>query len=403
MRSGTVSPNDSPKNKDMLAELAMYLAYRLAHPPFNDTPPPMRSNESLESLLEEADRYFTMPNPKLPPTDNQVAYGRELGVQMAEKLRTVMTKSVNKLERVNAARMLALAGKLPCEPLADTYLGLIKDDKVPREIKLFAYHGLARLLAQTHPKDPKNFARHLIDDVKKLAAICGVLEAEITRPYPPKTSPGEIRVEQFIRLEAVKALAQFKNCVVRNNQKVALAKPVWTLLRVARNDPSVLANDPEVLASIKPEDRPDYAYSKHERIEALIGLCTMRPDDKVNAGALAYLINATFIDLGKLQASDRSQFVADERNRPTVPWKITATRLDEALRPWREAVAKLPERANPKPAVALADIALRVFAKLAQEGVRAVPDVGQFDTWSANNKPAAPQIITDDDTTTFRP
>jgi len=163
MRQGIESPT-AGSNKEAISDLAKWLAHRLVHPPFNGQTPPKATSESLETLLQDAERYFTMANPRVPPNDNQIAYQRELGEQMANELLYVMGETVNKLEKVNAARMLALSGKLYCEKLADVYLTLLREEKYPREIKLFAYQGLRNLLAIPDPHDPK---RHILKDVVK--------------------------------------------------------------------------------------------------------------------------------------------------------------------------------------------------------------------------------------------
>jgi hypothetical protein len=392
MRLGKLAVGADPKNKEVLSDLAKWLSYRLVFPPFNGKPLPKKPivPEDLETLLREADRYFSIPKNDGKTLDaNQMEYGRELGKCMSDELLFVMSETPEKLEKVNAARMLALAGKLPCEELADTYLKIIKEEQFPDEIKLFAFQGLRNLLAIPDRLNPAN---HFIKiNVKRnlLAEINEELEKIILRQFPPNLPLDRALVIQFIRREAVKAMAQFKHALLYDPAgKEIVGKPIWTLLRVARNDPTAL---------------PGHNYHPMERIEALIGVCTMRPDKNVNCDAVAYLVNETLLEMADWQGREKSELAKDPRNKPIVPWKLVGYRLDDAMKQWTANAAKVPSERNPKYAIELADMSSKkMFGKLMVDGVNAVPDYRSLTNWRSDRKPKIAQVIADDMTTAYQ-
>jgi hypothetical protein len=410
MRRGEQKPSDG-KNKEAIADLAKYLSHRLVFAPYGTKQAPIRipANESLDELMKEAETFFRPGIVNLGPDkiDNYLAYANELGEQMAEELMYVMNETVVKLEKVNAARLLALCGKLPCEKLADVYMKIIREDKYPREIKLFAFQGLRNLLSIPDHRDP---AKHFIKDVvkknaadpkdagtvvSKIAEIYTLLDQVITQPHY-KVTPDEALVIQFLRREAVAAMAKFKVCVIRNHRKEVMGKPIWTLLRVARNDPTIM---------------PGYNFHAQERIEALLGILTMRPidaaglpDPKVNLEAIAYLVNETLYEMTDWQAGEKAQMLKDPRAKPLVAWKITGTRLNDAMKQWKDNMARLPANSGKQTVIDLADMATaKMLSKLETEGINAIPEARFFSDWrkAPERKPTVPQVLTDDESTKF--
>ena len=389
MRSGTISVGSNAKNKELLGDLAKWLSWRLAFPPYNGEEPKTKipgPPESLDILLDEGERKFSWPNPKQPPNENQLEYAQELGKAMDEELMYVIEESVSKkIVRVNAARMLAHAAKMPYAGFADTFLKIIKQEKYGPELKLFAFQGLHNLLAISEPRDP---TRHFIKDHAKLAEICKTLDEIITHQYPKGFTQDAALVVQFIRREAVRAMAQFKHSVIRNNRNMPLAKPIWTLVRVASND-RVVSPDKAAL--------PDFGFHPLERIEAVIGICTMQPDKTENIDAVVYVVNEAFLELGTWHETEKAQFQKDPRNKPIVPWKITASRLTEALKTWKAQTANLPATRNPSYVSNFTEQAIqKSLAKIEAAGVEAVPDNRPFSTWRNDRKPKVAQILSDD-------
>ena len=392
MRAGTVSyASDVAKHERLINDLARWLAHRLVHPPFNGKEADKKAGpfpEDIETLTAEVNRWCTWPNPNAPPNAMQVEFAKALGKELSTKIMEVYDQTDNRLVRVNAARMLSVIGRLPYEGLADVYLKMIRDKSYPDEIKLFAFQGLRSLLSITDPITP---TKHFITSNEKLAEIAKELENYITFKSPANLSPDQARVIQYIRREAVRALAQFKVGVVRQ-QQVALAKPVVTLLRVATNDRYVPAGDQAL---------PGYGFHIMEQIDAVIGITSMVPDKSLNMDVVAWMLNDAMDDISKFQAKDRSDFQKDMRNKPLVPWKVTAVRLLDGYGLLKKNLAGLPPRLNPKTASDYCDLAIKTFYRVENEGVNAQPDYGGFRTWKtdAARKPKAGTILVDDDTT----
>ncbi len=388
MRQGRIPPD-----KEELANLAKWLAHRLVHPPYNGVDP-----ESLRLLMDEGDkRWFRFPNPTAAPNALQLDYGKEFGKAMEYELMYVMTEATQRLEKVNAARMLALVGKLPYEGLADTYLKIIKEDKYPPEIKLYAFEGLRNLLAIPSPNDFTNPDKQFLERSPKLSEIAVELDKFITRPLPPDLSNDDIRVIQFVRREAVRALAQIKVNVIRQQQET-LARPIWTLLRVATND-SIVGG-----AAGKQVDEtiPGYPYHVLERIEAVIGICSMIPDRALNVELVAYLIDEALVDITVFHAAERARLLKDQRNKPLVPWSIMAARLTEAMNLWKDRSAQLKIAGAPAVAGLFNLATLKTLSKLEKDGVSAVPDNRQLITWKNDHKPKSMQVIAEDESTTVK-
>jgi hypothetical protein len=392
LRSGTVSYSSNvKKHEPLLSELAKWLAYRLVLPPYNGTEPQKKVPglpENLETLMSEAERFLSFPS-LTPPNDAQLEYAKAFGKALEYELMEVYQKSEKKLEKVNAARMLAMVGKLPYADVADTYLKIIRDGSYPLEIKLFAFEGLRNLLAIPDPLFPDVPEKHFIKSAAKLAEICNELEKFILQKHPSDMSAGEAQVQQYVRREAVRALAQIKISVIRQSQ-VPLAKPIWALLRVASNDKIV-----------KPADAamPRFGFTMPERIEAIIGVAWMAPDRDLNLDLVVDVINDAMIEVGAFQAKERTDF-ADPRNKPLVPWKLTGVRLIDAFKQWKTGVG-VRNLHSPTSVVNFVDRALKYdcLPKLETDGVNAKPDYRAFDDWKRNIKPKAKQVLEDDATT----
>jgi hypothetical protein len=398
MRSGTMEFADDPKKyTDQFQRLARYLAHRVVHPPYNGMEGPKKGGlpENIETLMEEAEHFLSWPNRLTVPNPNQIDYAVNFGKALEYEVMEVYEKAEKRLEKVNAARMLSLIGKMPYEGIADTYVKIIREDKYPLEIKLFAFEGLRYLLAIPDPLFPnRHFFWHAAKNAAKGAEIAKALEMFITRKYAAGLPAEDARVIQYVRREAVRALAQIKYSVIRQGAAVVLDKPIWTLLRVASNDKIV-----------KPADAamPGHGFSMPERIEAVVGILSMAPDPEVNLDVVAYLVNDALIEIGTFHNKERTDFQLDPRNRPLVPWRITGVHLADALKQWKTVTSTSTSRLRgAAEAGKFVDKALelRCIPKLEDRGVEAQADFRAFDDWKRDHKPKATQVIEADDTTT---
>jgi hypothetical protein len=396
MRQGKVAPD-----KEQIETLAKWLTHRLVHPPYNGLELNSKTSgqADLQSLLTEVERWCRWPNPGQAPNDLQLQYAKEFGKAMEYELLYIMAEASSRLDKVNAARMLAVVGKLPYEALADTYLKIIREEKYPPQIKLYAFEGLRNLLAVPSNGDFNDPSRQFLERSPKLPEIALELDKYITQPLPANLNSEEIRVIQFVRREAVRALAQVKPCVIRKQQDT-LAKPIWTLLRVATNDSIITGAAPKSVD----DTLPGYPYHILERIEALIGICSMNPDRALNAELVAYLIADTLLDVTAFHDAERARFLKDTRNKALVPWQIMGSKLSEAMNLWKERTALNKYKLAGAPVAAnLVDLAIqKCLSKLEKEGVSAVPDNRWLKTWKDEHKPKSAQVLAEDESTTVK-
>jgi hypothetical protein len=391
MKLGTINVKDKPEYPNYIADLASFAADRVVHPPYNGEEAKTKTNESIESLLDEVSGWCVFPKRgNIDETNNQIDNARVFVEKMDERIQYVMKNTVKRLEKVNAARMLTVVAKVPVpylrsketkHALVDSLLKMIRDPQHPDEVKLYLFQALGNVLSAVDVKDP---TLGVIQDPDKLAEVCKELDTIITTNYAaPKLQGDELLqwglVTQYIRREAVRAMAQVKNSVVRDRQRQPIARPLWTLLRVARGD-----------TTISPP------YSESERIEALIGVCLMRPDDLVNLDTVAFYVSQSLLELGDYHNQQRAQFVNNPRYKPTIAWKLYGYRLSDALKQLKANAEKLPPNKG-QPVVKLVDAALtRFVSKMEVEGIMAVPDAQPLVSWQSTNKPKSNQVFTDD-------
>lgn len=393
MRLGQLNVKDKPEYANAMVDMASWLADRLPHPPFNGEDlnvkmagPP----ESIDTLLEEVERYCILPpRNNVDERNNQIDNYRVFAEKMAERLEFVMKDTNKRLVKVNAARMLAIIGKLPTDAPVNTYLKMIRDPAVPDEVKLYVFTGLGNSLAAIDFKDP---TKGVIQDVDKLAEISKELDKFITTVHDFKVPPDHpyfaerAMVRQFIRREAIRAMAQIRFSVVRDRQRQPAARPIWTLLRVATRDNSIVP-----------------AFSESEQIEAIIGICQMRPDELVNLDSVAYLLSETLLQLGVHHNNQKAQLQANPRFKTAIPWKYSGYRLSEAMKQWKANVEKLPVSRSPDVVLKLIDAAsLRFLTKLEQDGINAVPDAQPIANWRNANKPKVARVFSDDPMSGFQ-
>lgn len=398
MKLGTINVKEKPEYANAYADLASFLADRLVHPPFNGEEPKGKTNESIDTLLDEVTSTWSVfpRRTNIDETNNQIENARVFVEKMDERLQYVIKQTPKRLVKVNAARMLALVARVPVpyvrtkEPkhaLVDTFLKMIRDPQYPDEVKLYVFQGLGNLLAAVDVKDP---TQGVIQDPEKLAEVCKELDKIITATYPaPKVSADSpvyndwAAVIQYIRREAVRAMAQVKYSVVRDRQRQPIARPIWTLLRVARYDPQT---DP----AISP------AFTPSERIEAVIGICQMRPDDLVNLDLVAFFVSDALLELGVYHNDQKAQFQRNPRFKPAIAWKLYGYRLSEALKQWKVNVEKLPPNRS-QPVLKLIEAAsTRFVTRMELEGIMAVPDSVPIVNWKSGNAPKANQVFTDE-------
>src|SRR5262249_54190521 len=257
-----------------------------------------------------------------------------------DALKDVILKHPDRIVKVNATRMLAIACKSGAHAHYPTVTALITQPEIqvngvmvpiPPEVKYYALQAAGNLLAAHNLASYNAIQGAYLDrnhsiDVGPIAALVLALQNAVLDPgslidIPPKMPgvPREIPPAQkplppcFPR-QAIRALAQVRFAMVPAPNKQFLS-PSQVLARVAVSDPALVA-----------APRPD------EVAEAIIGICNMDPPDrtadKAQYGAGAAEVIATGI------LTFRGDSVPNPP-RQAVPGRGSATRVLDAVSRWR--------------------------------------------------------------------
>jgi hypothetical protein len=357
-----------PLDAKTMADMADWLVYRLTWDFYRGEKDPRRSDQNYTTLIDEASRQLIIPGKKPFPetglSKQQLAYVRAFGAEMDKRIREVL-KSPYPIVAINAARMLAECCRSGYEGHADTIVMLLNDPKVHDAIKYQACTAAKNLLAV-----PGNFVarNHAVRDSKKLDELVKALTAYVFRKVDVTSADAtmDAEVAQYLRREAVRALAQMRFQVLRDQEKLTdrpTVLPGFTLWQVAMGD-----------GSLQPPP------STSERIEGLIGFCNMPLEPDVNIDYAAYGVGLVLSDLVRVHNA------AKQNTDKALPWKLTAARLGSAMHAWRENAKKVEPGRNPEKITSLVNIALPdVLEPIERDGLSATPNAQNLLSWLQQN------------------
>ncbi len=290
--------------------------------------------EGSDGILNELDRHILVPSPQTKLGSGSANYVRELGQALDDSLKEVILKNPDRVIRVNATRMLAIACKSGAHAHYPTVTALLAnptirvgeaDVAIPAEVKYYALQAAGNLLAAYNlasfnpVQDGYNNRQHSIDDdavVKLLAAVekavvdpMSLLNVQAEDAKTPETRA----VAAYFRRQAVRALAQCRYSAFPEKNPTQF--PSVVLARIAVSDPSL---------GISP--RAD------EIAEAVIGICNMDPPSRAAERTpygvgMADVLATAMVTYG----SDRSANPPDK----VVAWRGYAVRMREAFSKWR--------------------------------------------------------------------
>lgn len=382
---------------------------------------PRTAQQNFDTVLAELRGRLVIPRPEGGDLARmqliQGDYVTEFGAALDEALAAVFNKpGLPPVMRVNAGRLLAEAsksgapvhGKMIQAMLTDTYFKANgKAVETPPEVLLYALRAAGNLLAayDLSLQNSTAAANHTlpVDDLIKLVAtleglvVKGPPVADKTAPVttdpsgvpitlpdpsappapltpapPPEAqglTPEQVRVVQYFRREAIRALAQVRFDTVGGRGGSADARPAYTLARVAVNDVTL-----------------SLPATPQDAAEAVIGLAGMAPGPNLslNEYAIAMAVG--------LRAFAGPRLANDDDK--SLPWKMTAARLGVALQTLKANAQTTPKlRTYLKPLSDLVDVAagdiVRPLSSDAQGGtVR--PTVDRLDAWLTNHPPTDP-------------
>jgi hypothetical protein len=379
MRSGTKDVREDPNNKEAVKTFAKWLAYSIAQPPYNGEPVPRETKINLPPemltmsyIMSEAETFA-----KLDATAGnggrliveQLEYGAEMGAAIAAEVKVVLAGAARPIERINAVRLLSIAAKLPAPGVVDPLLEIVNDTKGSDAMKLYAFQGLRNILDQTPVDEPGKHIKLASDNTARLGQIGQALVNYIMQKRTPRDDK-ERDVIQFVRRDAVAALARFKDGVLRKPNKDLVFRPSWQLMRVMGGDPIAAP-----------------AFTIQEQTEAAIGFCQMKVDPDMNLDVAAYNVAPVVMNFVRIANFDGERAQRD-KTLPALPWKVYSARLSYAIAVWRGAATTLPKARLTENVTSFATQAISVLDPIEKKGPEAALDTSGLARWMQDYPPA---------------
>ena len=187
--------------------------------------------EGVNGIIPDMQRFIVEPIPfnATRVTKDRGDYIRELGVAFDAVLKPIINENPERIIRINAARMLALACKSGATAHYPTVTALLANANTPPYVKHYVLVAAGNLLSaydvydyrsRRHSNAWKNDQQKGAGD-KELAELVVAIEKHITDPktilshvadFKAPEAEGEKDVVRFIRRQAIRAWA---NCALR--------------------------------------------------------------------------------------------------------------------------------------------------------------------------------------------
>jgi hypothetical protein len=370
MRSGIIRVKENPKNREILRAVAQYLAFTICTPPYNGEPLPggkaPNAQQNMTELMDDAHRLSDIySGTTADPGQEQIEFADEWGKAIAEATAVVLANSQKPIERINAVRLMAESARIPAPSLADPLVAVVKNQKASDAEKLYAFQGLRNLLSLKGVDDPNRHIFGASAGNPKLAEIGNALSAYVFQKRTTKDDK-ERAVIEFVRRDAVAALAQFRDGVIRKPNHDLLFRPAWAMARIMENDP----------AAAPP-------FTIQEQMEAATGLARMKIDPDMNQDVAAYSMAKVLVYAARAANLDNER-ASGTSTLPVVQWKLVAARWSYALSVWRQNAKSGPIRE-------IANAGIEMLTTLEKEGAggRTSTGVQAITGWATNNPPKA--------------
>jgi hypothetical protein len=374
-KNNGIAPAKLLEAKGRLAAFAKYnaavVSYQKRYVALQDPTVPVPDYKALDGpngILAELEQRVLVPTPSTKLVDRvaQFNYVRELGEALDPALKELILKHPERIVRVNATRMLAIACKSGAWSHYATVTALLTDPQVPAEVKYYALQAAGNLLAaydvdayipskggydnrkhsfrkgdlteggkQDPDLEPDRPIGQLVAALEKAVLEPASLLGVVAKDDKPAEIPDDLKpVAAFFRRQAVRSLAQVRFPIVPGPKNTTLY-PIRTLARVALTDPSL-----EIKSRVqikgdngKPiETEMVWSPRADEIADAVIGVCNLEPpagqgERDVYAPGAAEVIASGVLSYG-------AGYTASPQDK-AVPWRGGAARLIEAISRWR--------------------------------------------------------------------
>jgi hypothetical protein len=337
---GGIAPAEMAKARETFKAWAKFAADTVAYMevykapqdlkvlPIGVEPPPTIDGPN-GGLLYELNRFIIEPGVTRPQNLDPADYIREMGAALDAALKDLIETHPERIVRINAARVLANIARTGAPAHFPTVTTLIANANTPPEVKYYLFQAAGALLNAPDVSDLR-IRRHAAD-AATIGKLVKALQDCIDKPEmivpgvsaskPETLTEDQLAVVGFIRRHAVKALGHTKFVRVPGPDGKTPIYPAYTLVRVAMSDPNLL-----------PPPGPA------EAAEAVIGICNMAPTEEqlkggfklikeYNSDVAVEAVTAALVTFAKPRAAN-----AFDRS---LPWRLYAARVGEALRNWR--------------------------------------------------------------------
>jgi hypothetical protein len=286
--------------------------------------------------------------------------------QMALRLKDVLLNE-KYIASVNGARMLARLVDVGSEEAADVLLAALKDPQQNDGVKYWALVGLRKQLAEyaqaSPPAEGTPVSReHKDREIRFVEALVGVIQRKPVLDHR-SAAPEEIEGQHVCRREAVRALAQVRTPLLRDEKNAVKARPAQVLLQVLVND------------GMKPDVYLD------EQLEAAVGVAQMqsRSEKSYQPDYAAFHVGHLVTECGRRAPKDPERF----------PWRYQSARLGDALEAMRENAKGLDDKVTTYVAT-MVDKALKVLRSIESGGQG---DASDLKDWLSNNAPPSATLF----------
>jgi hypothetical protein len=214
------------------------------------------------------------------------------------------------IARVNAARVLARLADLGPPELADALVTVLQDPDQNDGVKFHIIHGLRTLGEMNLRAAAEQQPAVMSADRERKAADALAAFIQRNMNIVDTTRPEDVAGFRYVRREAIRALALYRNPAVAANGQAGIA-----LLRVVAKD------------GLVPSPRLD------ERIEAAIGLARYRPllDKEYNADYALTQIGLFLEEFNREYTASRGDQKIDNKLYAPFAWKVQSSRLCDAM------------------------------------------------------------------------
>lgn len=357
------SPKETEENREVLKKAARHYVYRLTNPIYLEKE---KNPEGLtmNGLVQEATDKLLVPEIKKKQfkPDTQGEYLKNFAKEVHACLRDVLSKNSKPIVRVNATRILSGLAEAGQEEVADSLLALLKNPNESDAVKLYACRGLKELF------ELGTAGKSAFQDPKREAACIVALNEFLARPRP-KTLPAEapadeVAAYQYVRREAIRALALSRSPLVANVKGPEGLTALWLQHAVKKQ------LDPETSLS--------------EQADASIGLCRLQAslNKSYNLDQAAFQVGTFLLEFIKSYNDQRVS------KNTTLPWKLYTIRTVLALEELDSQAKGTPSAAYVSGLVA---VAKKVLREIEVDKESANPD--ELDKFLRGNQPTNKDLL----------